>query len=195
MSVMKKTKFPRAITLQITQGCNLRCKMCYYWGETGAYTKGGLKPVVMEFNLIKRIVEELSPAKPFYSLFGGEPLTTELIEQWKSSLPNSEIINLYGPTETTVSSHAYKFISTQNANHLNGVISIGKPFPQVECEIFDNENQQITHGEKGELCIAGIQTMNGYLKGDFDPFVYIEQNGVKKKYYRTGDLVQQDKDP
>ena len=30
-------KHPNWVVLQITERCNLRCKMCYEWGENGAY--------------------------------------------------------------------------------------------------------------------------------------------------------------
>ena len=81
MSSRKTRRKPFSVTLQITEGCNLRCKMCYYWGDTGTYLKGNSKnkPITMEIGLIEKIVEE-SGAK-FYSLFGGEPLTHPEIEK------------------------------------------------------------------------------------------------------------------
>lgn len=81
MSSRKTRRKPFSATLQITEGCNLRCKMCYYWGDTGTYSNrdNDSKPNVMEVELIERIVKE-SGAK-FYSLFGGEPLTHPEIEK------------------------------------------------------------------------------------------------------------------
>jgi radical SAM protein with 4Fe4S-binding SPASM domain len=81
MSSRKTRRKPFSATLQITEGCNLRCKMCYYWGDTGTYSKGNSKnkPIIMEIGLIEQIVKE-SGAK-FYSLFGGEPLTHPEIEK------------------------------------------------------------------------------------------------------------------
>jgi len=56
--------------------------MCYFWGESGAYTKIKSKPKVLDFDILKRLVEELTDteSKPFYSLFGGEPLTYPHLE-------------------------------------------------------------------------------------------------------------------
>lgn len=86
---MKKNDFPRFITLQLTEMCNLRCKMCYYWGETGTYScsrdKG--RPQVLEFKIVKRLIKDLAIVNPNYSLFGGEPLLyphfEELIDEIK----------------------------------------------------------------------------------------------------------------
>ena len=125
--------------------------------------------------------------------FGGEPLTIKLIEQWEKSFPKSEIINLYGPTETTISSHAYRFKSSKMPNELNGIISIGKPFPKVECIIIDNENQKIKPKEKGELCIGGKQVMSNYLNLTIGNNIF-HYDSTGKKYYKTGDLVQKDED-
>jgi len=73
---------PVAVTLQLTEACNLRCRMCYYWGDTGTYSSATLpeRPKVLDLDLIKKLVRELNPGKPIYSLFGGEPLMHPRIE-------------------------------------------------------------------------------------------------------------------
>lgn len=70
----KKNGFPlRWITLQLLEKCNLRCKMCYEWGETGAY-KNNQEQAILDFDIIKKIIEDCKQYKPHYDLFGGEPL-------------------------------------------------------------------------------------------------------------------------
>lgn len=83
MSFDKKFKLPRSVVLELTENCNFRCKMCFYWGETGCYSKKNAvkTPTVMELDLVKRIVTDLAPAKPLYSLFGGEPLLYPYLEE------------------------------------------------------------------------------------------------------------------
>ncbi|MHA1805194.1 MAG: radical SAM protein, partial [Promethearchaeota archaeon] len=73
---------PKNVTLQLTESCNLRCKMCYFWGNNGYFIDGSKnkRPTTMEFDLIKALVEELKPARPFYSFFGGEPLLHPKLE-------------------------------------------------------------------------------------------------------------------
>lgn len=65
--------------LDLTETCNLRCKMCHYWGEDGVFTKQrpGLlrhKPATLDIEVALRLVEELAPGGTSFSLFGGEPL-------------------------------------------------------------------------------------------------------------------------
>ncbi|TFG26871.1 MAG: radical SAM protein [Promethearchaeota archaeon] len=83
MPFEKISNLPRAVTLQLTESCNLRCKMCYYWGETGTYSNAniGRKPEALDFELLEKVIDYLSPAKPFYSLFGGEPLLYPQLEE------------------------------------------------------------------------------------------------------------------
>lgn len=83
MSVKKKPNLPRSVVLELTEACNLRCKMCFYWGETGCFStsKKGKKPAELELELIKQVVEYLTPVKPLYSLFGGEPLMYPHLEE------------------------------------------------------------------------------------------------------------------
>jgi radical SAM protein with 4Fe4S-binding SPASM domain len=73
---------PVTVTLQLTELCNLRCRMCYYWGETGTYSSATAPESrkVLDLDLIKKLVSELNPGKPIYSLFGGEPLMHPQIE-------------------------------------------------------------------------------------------------------------------
>ncbi len=81
--MLKYSSLPRNVTLHLTENCNLRCKMCYFWGETGTSSNdlSGKKPAVMDFELAKKIISELSSVTPFYSLFGGEPLTYPFLEE------------------------------------------------------------------------------------------------------------------
>jgi len=103
MTLDKKFNLPRSVVLELTENCNLRCKMCFYWGETGCYSikNSKRKPVVMELELVKRIVTDLAPVKPRYSLFGGEPLMYPHIEKVIQMIKNSGSI-MDTPTNGTL---------------------------------------------------------------------------------------------
>jgi len=77
----KLQSLPHNIFLHLTENCNLRCKMCYYWGETGAYSQAKKKPKILDFEIIKNVIEDLAIVKPNYSLFGGEPLLYPYFEE------------------------------------------------------------------------------------------------------------------
>jgi len=82
---------PTVVQLRVTNLCNLRCKMCGQWGDTGIYRQGapadasdgererarireliGLKRQLGLPDYV-RLLDELAPHKPVITLFGGEP--------------------------------------------------------------------------------------------------------------------------
>lgn len=83
---------PTFLQLRVTNLCNLRCKMCGQWGDTGIYRSDGFSASATdgekERNRIReliglkrqlslsdyvRLLDEVTPWKPIVSLFGGEP--------------------------------------------------------------------------------------------------------------------------
>jgi MoaA/NifB/PqqE/SkfB family radical SAM enzyme len=84
---------PTFVQLRVTNLCNLRCKMCGQWGDTGIYRSDGFPASATdgesERDRIReliglnrqlalsdyvRLLDEIAPWKPIVSLFGGEPL-------------------------------------------------------------------------------------------------------------------------
>jgi len=69
---------PSWIIFQLLEECNLRCSMCYEWGERGAYHQHK-KTAKLDLNLVLKTVDECIANKPSYGklnfeFFGGEPL-------------------------------------------------------------------------------------------------------------------------
>jgi radical SAM protein with 4Fe4S-binding SPASM domain len=63
------------VSIKITNVCNLRCKMCAQWGESG-YNWGKPSEEIKEVvpvSTYKNIVDEVVKYKPFYYIWGGEP--------------------------------------------------------------------------------------------------------------------------
>lgn len=70
---------PAAITLFLTTRCNLRCKMCDLWGESGlkrAEVTSSSRATEAEFPLdaVRSLAKEVASFNPTVTLFGGEPL-------------------------------------------------------------------------------------------------------------------------
>jgi MoaA/NifB/PqqE/SkfB family radical SAM enzyme len=82
---------PTFVQLRVTNLCNLRCKMCGQWGDTGIFRENaealatdgehesariresiGLRHQLALPDYLK-LLDELAPAQPVISLFGGEP--------------------------------------------------------------------------------------------------------------------------
>jgi MoaA/NifB/PqqE/SkfB family radical SAM enzyme len=84
--------WPTFVQLRVTNVCNLRCKMCGQWGETGIFREGAnasatdgeaerqhIHDLIGQRHQLSvadyvRLLDELAPHKPVISLFGGEPL-------------------------------------------------------------------------------------------------------------------------
>lgn len=71
-----KSALPEAITLFLTHGCNLHCKMCGQWGEGGVTKKmpSDFVRQELDINLYKHLIDEVAFFRPNITLFGGEPL-------------------------------------------------------------------------------------------------------------------------
>jgi MoaA/NifB/PqqE/SkfB family radical SAM enzyme len=65
----------RQISIKITNACNLRCKMCAQWGESG-YNLGKPTEAIREtvpLDAYRRMVDDVAGIKPHIYIWGGEP--------------------------------------------------------------------------------------------------------------------------
>ncbi len=84
---------PTFVQLRVTNLCNLRCKMCGQWGDTGIFRTDGFSASATDGEKERkriqeligarrqlaladyvRLLDEIAPFRPIISLFGGEPL-------------------------------------------------------------------------------------------------------------------------
>jgi len=72
---------PLIYKLILTEGCNLRCKMCWYWGENGIYSRPNDSVnsreafASLDFELFKDLIRQTRRTHPSFILTGGEPMT------------------------------------------------------------------------------------------------------------------------
>lgn len=126
------------------------------------------------------------------SLFCGEALPAEVVQQWALAAPNSVIENIYGPTELTIACTAYRWNGEKSrAECEQGLVPIGDPFPGMETLIVDEDLTVVEDGTAGELLMTGPQLCLGYWQDEERTrraFVTPPQ-GAGRSYYRTGDRV------
>ncbi|MDR0792057.1 MAG: amino acid adenylation domain-containing protein [Chitinophagaceae bacterium] len=117
---------------------------------------------------------------------GGEACTTQVLDKWAK--PSVKFINSYGPTETTVTA-TMAFLKKGDA------IDIGKPLPNYNLAVIDEQFNILPFGEKGELIITGPGVSNGYINrpdltnGKFRPITDAMAGLPGDRYYCTGDAV------
>ncbi len=142
-------------------------------------------------NYLQKYFDEIYLPYVKYTFLTAEALPLKLAEDWSKCVPNSKIFNFYGPTENTVWSSYYEFKRNSFNLSYNGLLSIGKALNETEIIIVDKNNQILSYGNKGELCLSGTQLTSNYWKNDkknSEAFFYLDYKNKKTKFYKTGDL-------
>ena len=121
-------------------------------------------------------------------LTGVDPIPEPLLCRIKGHIPGLCLINGYGPAEAAVCASLYTVPSVPSRP---GNAPVGKPVENLEIHILDESGRPAGKGEKGEICIKGIQVARGYL-GDpelsaqrFVPDPFSKDPALM---YKTGDL-------
>lgn len=133
-----------------------------------------------------------------YSMFCGEPLLASCAEAFRRAAPNSTIDNQYGPTETTINCFGEWVTDPPRVTSSRGVVSIGKPFPDMVAAIVDTDGMFLPQGHKGEIAVSGPQIAAGYF-GEPEltrrRFRMLEHPVLGRAlFYLTGDIGYQDAD-
>ena len=106
-------------------------------------------------------------------------------------------MNVYGPTEDTIFCTHYTYNRDGDNKASNGLLSIGKAMQETYTIIVNENNEIVKPGEKGQLCLGGVQLTPGYWKNEEknkEAFFYIDYNGLTTRFYKTGDLCLADED-
>jgi len=139
--------------------------------------------------------DEINCASMKFSLFCGEALPLDVTSEWAACIPNAKIMNVYGPTEDTIFCTHYTYNRNGENKVSNGLMSIGKAMNGTFTIIVNDKKEMVNTGEKGELCLGGVQLTPGYWKNDEknkEAFFYISYQGESTRFYKTGDLCQAD---
>lgn len=147
--------------------------------------------MIQLINHIKNVKEDTdyNMIKDIY--IGGDIVSSNTLIEMKNIFSNANIHVLYGPTESTifVTTHTIKRGSISVDDQLNGSI-IGKPNPNVQLYILNDELQLNSVGIVGQICVGGSIIANEYLNNvEESNEKFVENPFVKgEKIYKTGDL-------
>lgn len=112
-SVVKGGRFsyPKWVVLQLIEKCNLRCRMCYEWGQEGSYfEKTSLAQ--LDVDVVKKVIADCSPGKPYFGLFGGEPLMYEHVDEVLSTIRSYDLMVDIPTNGTLIESKAEMLVET-----------------------------------------------------------------------------------
>jgi D-alanine--poly(phosphoribitol) ligase subunit 1 len=134
--------------------------------------------------------EELLPELSVF-LFCGEILPVGVSRQLLERFPKAKIFNTYGPTEATVAITSIEVTPEILESHQN--LPIGKPKPDTQILLLDENGLEVPAGEKGEMIIAGPGVSKGYLgQPELTDKAFFQYSGMQA--YRTGDAGYRDQD-
>ena len=129
--------------------------------------------------MLKRVVDEQDFDK--YDLsslrvitYGAAPMPFEVIKKAIEMFPGVMFINAFGQTETasTITSlgpedHVITGSEEEKEKKLKRLqSSIGKPMPDVQIKIVDENGNEVPTGEVGEILAKGPRVMSGYWKDE-----------------------------
>ena len=127
--------------------------------------------------------------------YGGAPMPIQVIRRAIEAFPATiGFVNAYGQTETTSSltvlgpdDHRINGSAEEQERKLRRLNSIGKPLPDVEIRVRDEDGKLLGHGEVGEILIRTPRIMKGYAGRTDDA-------ALAEGWRATGDLGWVDED-
>jgi acyl-CoA synthetase (AMP-forming)/AMP-acid ligase II len=147
--------------------------------------------------MLKRVIDDLDFSK--YNLtslkvitYGAAAMPFEVISKAIKVMPWARFINAFGQTETasTITTlgpedHVIEGTEEAKAKKLKRLTSsIGKPLPDVEVKIVDEEGKALPLLEVGEILARGPRVMTGYWKDEQKTSQVMTPDG----WLRTGDM-------
>jgi 2,3-dihydroxybenzoate-AMP ligase len=113
---------------------------------------------------------------------GGQRLQPEVRVKTKALIPSVFVQENFGMAEGML-----MFVRIDDPEDVR-LETVGRPVcPEDEVRILDEDDNEVTQGEVGELCCRGPYTLRGY----FGVPEYNQRAFTSDGFYRTGDLMRQ----
>lgn len=114
----------------------------------------------------------------------GEKVDKVVVEKFYENYDHITLINAYGQSECSDDTFHYEIPQS----FIDGDIPIGRPIPNIKYLILDENLNEVSNGEKGELCIGGVCLLQSYLNNQqLTNEKFVDVSG--EFFYRTGDIV------
>lgn len=122
-----------------------------------------------------------------YLTNAGAALPSEHVKQLRRLLPHTSLYLMYGLTECKRVSYLLPDQVDRRPT------SVGKPMPNVEAYIVNEEGKQLPRGEVGELVVRGANVMRGYWNLPEETDKVLKPGPVPgERVLYTGDLFRSD---
>jgi fatty-acyl-CoA synthase/long-chain acyl-CoA synthetase len=118
------------------------------------------------------------------AIWGAAPASTMLLRTMIDTFPQAEIVTAFGQTECSPVTCALR-----GEDSVRKIGSIGKPMINVEVRVVDDELNDVTPGEVGEIVYRGPTVMKSYWNKPEET-----AEAFRGGWFHSGDLVRQDED-
>lgn len=108
----------------------------------------------------------------------GDNLPTQTIDAIHSVMPAAKIVTAYGLTEL---GGRFCILPPSKTREKSG--SVGKPIKGLRYVILDENNQPVSSGESGQICVSGDYLFDGYLNDEQKTSESMTEHG-----FATGDM-------
>ncbi len=129
--------------------------------------------------------------------YGAAPMPLEVIKKAVEVFPGVGFINAFGQTESASTitmlspeDHVITGTEAEKARKLKRLTSIGKPMPDVEMKVVNENGIELPPNEVGEIVARGPRVMSGYWKDKEKTAKTIDGGG----WLHTGDMGYRDED-
>ncbi len=117
-----------------------------------------------------------------HGAIGGAMAIQDAVANKWEEVTGTPIVEGYGLSETS----PVLCCNPLDGKHKRG--TIGLPMPSTEVAIFDDDGNQLSQGQTGEICARGPQVMRGYWQKDNEGAFF------HNEWFRTGDIGLMDED-
>jgi long-chain acyl-CoA synthetase len=119
---------------------------------------------------------------------GGAPVPVSVVDEFERRI-GPYIHNIYGMTETTSPSHCVPVGRRAPVDAASGALSVGVPIFNTVVRVVDDDGNDVSPGELGELVTAGPQVVPGYWNKPEETEMAMPDGAI-----RTGDIGYMDPD-
>jgi len=117
--------------------------------------------------------------------YGGAPMAFPVIRKAIDMFPDSTgFVNAFGQTETNSTltvlgpdDHKLNGTPEEVEKNLKRLTSVGKPLPDVEVQVLDEDNAELPANEIGEVVIRTPRVMKGYANQESATAALLDENG------------------
>ncbi len=157
---------PAVIRVDLTYRCNLRCKICFEFGENPKdKIKNNREDENISIDLLKKIINQVSYFKPTFYLSGGEPLIYPKIIELLKYLQDKKLYCLINTNGVLLKKCAEDLVKFEVDKI---VVSIDGP----------EEVHDLNRGKNFKQIIEGIEFLKNVKKRENSHFPFIRVNSL-----------------